>query len=544
MRRRLIGGLVIALVAALVALGAGRLGFVELVEEKLYDRRVRAAADPATARKDIAVVAIDELSVRRLEPAVGRWPWPRLVHATAIDYLKQAGVRLVVYDVLFTERDRRTGFEMAGQTWTGDESDSALADAVAAAGNVILPADVTFEGLVDASANRSDARTPYIAALPRFNLTGRFERRPVLTLPYPALAGATRALGHNLFALDPDGPVRRMLPFVRTDDRFVPSLSVAAVLTSEKLSPDDVTDTGRGLKFGPRDVPLITYEVPRSPADPAPSDDERFGRAVLVSFRGPAVLADGRSTTYAQFSFADILESSDQLANGEAPLIPPAALSGRIVVVGTTAAGLHDVFTVPFGEGARMPGPLIHAAAIDQLLSGRFVRPLGRWGTTALVVGLSFGLAFLFTFAPLRWGVGASITAAVATVMAAFALFRGGLWLPIAVPLIATTVAAFGGVAYQYFVEGREKRAVKRLFSRYLSRDVYEQVLANPALAELGGKRPRHDGALLGHAGLHDVHRERRARSDGRSTQRVLLAHGRRSSSPTAGRSTSSSATW
>ena len=50
-------------------------------------------------------------------------------------------------------------------------------------------------------------------------------------------------------------------------------------------------------------------------------------------------------------------------------------------------------------------------------------------------------------------------------------------------------MAAFGGLAYQYFVEGREKRAVKRLFSRYLSRDVYEQVLANPALAELGGKR-------------------------------------------------------
>ena len=34
-------------------------------------------------------------------------------------------------------------------------------------------------------------------------------------------------------------------------------------------------------------------------------------------------------------------------------------------------------------------------------------------------------------------------------------------------------IALFAGTAYQYFVEGREKRMVKRLFGRYVSRDVY-----------------------------------------------------------------------
>ena len=38
--------------------------------------------------------------------------------------------------------------------------------------------------------------------------------------------------------------------------------------------------------------------------------------------------------------------------------------------------------------------------------------------------------------------------------------------------------ALFGGTAYQYFVEDREKRKVKRLFGRYVSQDVYEQLLA------------------------------------------------------------------
>src|SRR5262249_49154828 len=49
--------------------------------------------------------------------------------------------------------------------------------------------------------------------------------------------------------------------------------------------------------------------------------------------------------------------------------------------------------------------------------------------------------------------------------------------------------ALFGGVGYQYFVEGREKRKMKKLFGQYVSKDVYEQLVANPALARLGGTR-------------------------------------------------------
>ena len=52
-----------------------------------------------------------------------------------------------------------------------------------------------------------------------------------------------------------------------------------------------------------------------------------------------------------------------------------------------------------------------------------------------------------------------------------------------------TAVALFAGTAYRYFVEDAEKRKVSRLFGRYVSRDVYKQLMANPGLAELGGGR-------------------------------------------------------
>jgi adenylate cyclase len=68
-------------------------------------------------------------------------------------------------------------------------------------------------------------------------------------------------------------------------------------------------------------------------------------------------------------------------------------------------------------------------------------------------------------------------------------VFAGGYWLNLSQPVLASTLALFGGVGYQYFVEGREKRKMKKLFGQYVSKDVYEHLVANPALARLGGAR-------------------------------------------------------
>ena len=63
-------------------------------------------------------------------------------------------------------------------------------------------------------------------------------------------------------------------------------------------------------------------------------------------------------------------------------------------------------------------------------------------------------------------------------------------------PVLALIFAFVGDLAWKYFVEGREKRQVKKLFSRYVSKDVYDQLVANPSLAALGGAR-RHMTVLF-----------------------------------------------
>jgi adenylate cyclase len=472
----------LGLSAAALSLAAVRVPFVETLEWKVYDQLVRWAADPSKANRDVVIVAIDENSIRRLEPLVGRWPWPRLLHGQLVDFLTRAPARTIAYDVLFTERDRRLSFLVGEETWTGEESDNAFAASVRTAGNVVMAADATFEGHGEEHAAGPLTQHPFDAV----SLDQRFEHRPNVTPPYEELERAACTLGHNLFVLDADGPVRRAIPYVRHDQRAIPSLGLAAALVAGGVEATNVRVDARALVIGDRQMPLLLDVLPRFADQQGP---DVTGMRALLDYRGPAVLDDGQSTVYPVYSFYDLFYSEQAMLAGEAPTVDPAVFRDKIVFVGITAAGLHDVYAVPFGSTGKMPGAQIHATLTDQVLGRRFIAPIGARARAVLVAVAALAAAALVILTPLRAALpGLALAAAGLIAWAAYA-FRGGAWYPVAQPAGAMAVVAFSGLAYQYFIEGREKRTVKRLFSRYLSRDVYEQVLANPALAELGGKR-------------------------------------------------------
>jgi adenylate cyclase len=63
------------------------------------------------------------------------------------------------------------------------------------------------------------------------------------------------------------------------------------------------------------------------------------------------------------------------------------------------------------------------------------------------------------------------------------------VWIAEVAPATAAALALFAGVAWRYFVEDREKRHVRRLFGRYVSKDVVDQLMSDPSLVKLGGQR-------------------------------------------------------
>ncbi|MBA3271012.1 MAG: adenylate/guanylate cyclase domain-containing protein, partial [Acidobacteria bacterium] len=194
---------------------------------------------------------------------------------------------------------------------------------------------------------------------------------------------------------------------------------------------------------------------------------------------------------YQKYEARDLFLAELQMLAGAKPSVDPSVFRHKIVFVGLTASGLVDVFQTPFdsrGQG-KMPGIQMHATVADSILSNRFIRPAGDKSRIAAIVAAALIVGLLAAFLPFNAAAPMAVVAMCVWGFYAWWAFKEGLWVNMTQPLAAMGIALFSGTAYQYFVEGREKRQVKRLFSRYVPRDVYEQLMADPERAALGGRR-------------------------------------------------------
>jgi adenylate cyclase len=475
--RKLLTGLAIGAGAAAVILLLAQPGWLDTFELKTYDWRMRTLRErrPA-ARSDIALVEINDASIRALKEVVGRWPWPRAVSAALLDYLHRGAPKVIAFDVGFWEKEREASYQIGDEPYTSTRSDGDLIASVRSAGNVILLADAVDPGVVGGEV----AQAPWTS--PAYRLGPAIEERPVVMVPFEGLAEAAAGFGHNFLALDRDGPARRMLPFVRKGTRYMPSLGVAAALAAAGIHPEEVVLERDTIRLQDRAIPLVPIEV----SDAVDPSKHHTQLTMLINYRAPA-LVNGRRP-YPTYEAGDLIASEEQIRGNQPPAIDPAVFKDKIVFIGLTASGLLDAFQTPLGKGV-VPGILVHANVADSVLSNAFIRPAS-WPVTLLTtVGGAVIVGVMSTMLPFTPALAAVVVLVIAWTGLSLYAFDRGLWLVLTQPLLAVAVALFGGTAYRYFVEDAEKRKVSRLFGRYVSRDVYKQLLDNPALAELGGKR-------------------------------------------------------
>src|ERR1700741_5016696 len=95
----------LGLVVTLVLLIASGGDLVQSLERKAYDLGVRSASRTPSDR--IAIIAIDDQSIAN----IGRWPWPRDVHAELIDKLTAAKAKVIVHTVFFFEPQTDRGLQ-------------------------------------------------------------------------------------------------------------------------------------------------------------------------------------------------------------------------------------------------------------------------------------------------------------------------------------------------------------------------------------------------------------------------------------------------
>lgn len=442
--RKILAGAVIGLVGGCLALAAGGFGLLETPENLTYDLRARALAKPGAASDRIRLVLLDQKSLDWAEESFGLgWPWPRQAYAPLVEFCKRAGVASLSFDVVFTE-----------PSVYGVGDDATLAAAFADLGSAVLAADFARK---DGSSPDWPAQVPE----PGFEVAGdaKLVESKVATFPIPDLTGGRIPVGNVNVAPDADTVYRRFPLLLRFGDRFVPSLPLAALMAS-----------------GPRPVALAPGRLTVGDAEAPLAED---GRAVL-NYR-----PKGTFTTYGA---AALMESGMRLAEGGQPVVDPADLAGKHVFFGFSATGLLDLRATPMGGVS--PGVLVNATALDNLLSGDFLRlaPARLDAAAILVFSILAGIS-VTAFSGLWTTLAASGVTLAAPVLFATTAYAMGVWSALAAPLAGCLTSLFLAGAWKYATEGRQKQFIKSAFKQYLSPKVIDQLLQHPERLTLGGER-------------------------------------------------------
>ncbi|MBI3046533.1 MAG: adenylate/guanylate cyclase domain-containing protein [Candidatus Harrisonbacteria bacterium] len=164
-------------------------------------------------------------------------------------------------------------------------------------------------------------------------------------------------------------------------------------------------------------------------------------------------------------------------------------LKDKIVLIGATAPDLHDEKPTPFSRGTQMPGVEIQANIVNMLVSGYRLAPLRFW--PAVVWIFSAALLSEAVFLVLKgalWPLLGNIFLGFIYSVAAVFLFDKGIAVNLIHLNFAWILSAAGLLSYRYFASEKGRREMKALFSKYVSKDVLEEILKNPDKVKLGGE--------------------------------------------------------
>jgi adenylate cyclase len=214
-----------------------------------------------------------------------------------------------------------------------------------------------------------------------------------------------------------------------------------------------------------------------------PNAGAYFGRKVgdyeiLLDCRAPQ--------SYDTVTFGEVLEKR----------IPAGAFQDAIVIVGVTTDSVKDYNAIPTNYQLR--GPIQHAMIVNQLLrSALDGEPPTRWwpqsGRIAWIglCTLLGGALGLLLRSP--WKLAPALVLLLAAIVSAgwVALFHG-LWIPITTPAIGAFAAATFVTSLAVFQERSQRRIMRTLFSRHVSKEVFEVLWAERDQILEGGRLKPH----------------------------------------------------
>ena len=376
------------------------------------------------------------------------YPLPRNVLVKALDRLKAAGVKVVVFDMLFLDPS-------------------------------------PYDQELGAATRRFGKAVHLYNVETRYSTYGKVQlAQRGAFLPVGPVAKAAWGLGYPNVdrVLDDDGHVRSTILFddgvqdpTREDG---PAVSVDAVAFSAMT---DTPMTEIRKRWG---TPLyrrlsLNFRRPvswlRHPIRDRRGQKNAKGEEVVINTDDVAEV----DSPFRRVSALDLLD--DKLTQEQRD-----ALKGAVVVVGSTSLGYYDHYPTPFTPNA--PGAEFHCNVIDNMLHDDFVRDIPRLYILPLIIGLIWLPMLLQSVSPVA-GAGVTLGVLLGWWIAGFWGFRHHYYWEFIAPTVALIGAFVGQTVHRVRVEGAEKKAIKGLFGQFVAPEVVEDLANNPEKARLGGEK-------------------------------------------------------
>lgn len=464
----IIPGIVALIIVAIIQMvGIGQLDRFGLL---LFDSYQRALPRPY-ADAPVRIVDIDNDTIAKF----GQWPWPRTDVALLTKKLTDAGASVVAYDIVFSESDRTSPARIANslaRTASDQQALNALRrlpdnDAVLAQqfrdSPTVLGYFLTHDGTrpaVPPQAGMAVLGSPPNAGLPAF--TNSIQ-------PLPVLRGGAAGTGFVSLVGDSDGIIRKAPLLAQQNGQILPALSAEALRAAQGAGTILVKSSDASGEVGGNGGEVVSVKIGQ--------------------FEVPTTHAGELWMYYTAPHPERIVPAWKILSGALSPQQMEQEFGGRIVFVGTGAAGLRDLVSTPVSD--RELGVMVHAQAIEQMVLGQFLsRPDWAFGLERSVM-IVFGLILAVLLPRLGATRGAILGAFMVSAMGygSWRAFAGEHFLinP-TYPVMAIIAVYLVETAVTYYREERQRAYIHQAFDRYLSPALVRRIVDDPGQLELGGE--------------------------------------------------------
>jgi len=438
---------------------------LQRMENILYDLRLRATA-VNTVDSRIVIIDIDEESLAK----EGRWPWRRDKLALLVDMLfDYYNVKLLGFDVVFSEPDASGTVELLEKLASGPlQKDSDFLSTLETVRPKLSYDDMFAKSLENRpvvlgyAASQKVEKTPEVGMLPlplasasELPFSALLFKEQSYVANLPKLQAAAKSGGFfNNPNVDEDGVYRRLPLLTHYNGKIYEALSLALYrtllgmpeikfITGEGYGKDNVNSQLEGIEIEGFHIPI-----------------DRTG-TLLVPYRG-------RQGSFPYVSATDVLNS----------VVDQEKLKDKIVIIGTTAAGLLDLRATPVQN--LYAGVEVHANILISLLdrTGLKSRPSFILGVELVELLLICLLAaFIFPRLPVL------LSAIMFTVLLAGGIaanfYCWAIWnidTLLATPITLLIVLYGIQIFFGFFFESRKKKQMGNMFGQYIPPELVEQM--------------------------------------------------------------------